>query len=73
MVKKWFFCNINGTNGNILVFSKALRNTQRKSNCDDEDSCGDELAEGSGIVPENNHGGKHLKKYTSTFDFKSMI
>ena len=49
---------MNRTYENILVAANSLQNIQRKTNCDDEDSCGDELDEGSGIVPENNHGGK---------------
>ena len=49
---------MNRTYENILVAANSLQNTQRKTNCDDEDSCGDELDEGSGIVPDNNHGGK---------------
>ena len=53
-----FFWTMNRTYENILVAANSLQNTQRKTNCDDEDSCGDELNEGSGIVPENNHGGK---------------
>ena len=64
MIVEWYdifcFCTMNRTYDNILVAANALQNTQRKNNCDDEDSCGDELAEGSGIVvPENNHGGNH--------------
>ena len=53
------FCTMNRTYENILVAANSLQNIQRKNNCDDEDGCGDELAEGSGKVPENNYGGKH--------------
>ena len=53
------FCSIYRTNDNVLVAANPLQNTQLKNNCDDEDSCGDELAEGSGIVPETNHVGTH--------------
>ena len=54
-------CTVNRTNGNIIVAANALQTRKSKTNCDDEDGCGDELAEGSGIVPENSNGGNHSR------------